>query len=443
MVAAASEGRVAADHEKSATELLHQPRHVGELERAEGVASDVAVDHHVVVQQAGHVLGKALGGMFDWVDALTGLRIRVHRVEVLPIVAELPVKRGHLDARVALQRVFEVLPFGLGALVVLRGPLHVDHPQRGIDHFQPEGSLVVGGKPFARAARDAHLVHLESTQAWREFQFNTLCIAVEVQRLGREDLALLADLHGDGLSGEAGGTQVDRDPRGGFLRNGPTDLDAGDAHISHFVGGAAQEGVDAQPVAAEAASGCFRIQTLGFDAVGNQEHAGQGIFGWQGEQRIQSTRNPGGGTLGRPSDSIGLKGQDVAETQGQHIDRARFGRQDMAGYPSPGCGQSAPGDIGGGHAAGGIDEHGQASPPRMDGFFDPLRIHQAQHQPHNGCQAKQAAQGPNPGPCPTTGEAIAQCQEADDDDPGEDQPPRLRQLGELHHGGVAAIIEPG
>ena len=135
VVAAAPEGRVAADHEESTAELLDQSCHVGQLERTEGVAPNVAVDDHIVVQQSGEIFWEALGGMVDWVDALARVWIGIHRIEVLPVVAELPIERGYLNARVALQGVFEVLPFGLRALVILWSSLHVNHSQRGIHHL--------------------------------------------------------------------------------------------------------------------------------------------------------------------------------------------------------------------------------------------------------------------------------------------------------------------
>ena len=105
-----------------------------------------------------------------------------------------------------------------------------------------------------------------------------LSLAVEIQRLRGENLAFLADLHGDGLPSESRGSEIHRNPRRRVLSHRASDLKAGDAYIPHFVGGAAQEGVDAQPVATQAASGRLRIQTLGLDAIGDQEHAGQGIF---------------------------------------------------------------------------------------------------------------------------------------------------------------------
>ena len=93
------------------------------------------MDDHIVVQQSGEIFWEALGGMVDWVDALARVWIGIHRIEVLPVVAELPIERGYLNARVALQGVFEVLPFGLRALVVLGSSLHVNHSQRGIHHL--------------------------------------------------------------------------------------------------------------------------------------------------------------------------------------------------------------------------------------------------------------------------------------------------------------------
>ncbi|MFO0000316.1 MAG: hypothetical protein ACK559_04240, partial [bacterium] len=68
------------------------------------------MDHHVVVEQAREGPREALGRVLDRVDALAGLRVGVDGVQVLAVVAELPVQRRHPDARVALQRVLEVLP---------------------------------------------------------------------------------------------------------------------------------------------------------------------------------------------------------------------------------------------------------------------------------------------------------------------------------------------
>ena len=69
----------------------------------------------------------------------------------------------------------------------------------------------------------------------------------------------------------------------------------------------------------------------------------------------------------------------------------------------------------------------------MDRFLNPLRIQEAKHQADDGQQSEERAEGSDPRLGSPPSPRIAGDEQAHDDEPAKDQPPRLRQLGELHH----------
>ena len=150
MIPPFAEGRVSTDHHETAGVFFHQLVDVLQLFLAERRNLDVAVDHHVILQQTGQGLRKSMGRMLDRIDLFVGFRVRVHGVEELSVIALLAIKCGYFNILVGLQRVPEVFPFWNRTGVLLWRALHVEHVNGRIDHFQGEASKIVGREPLAR-----------------------------------------------------------------------------------------------------------------------------------------------------------------------------------------------------------------------------------------------------------------------------------------------------